>query len=58
MMLHRALKAGKSDLIRIVIEEKVFITSDTLSLQNGLSMRYREKWLIDLRILLLYFCKL
>lgn len=58
MMLHRALKAGKSDLIRIVIEEKVFITSDTLSLQNGLSMRYREKWLIDLRILLLYLCKL
>ena len=43
MMFHRALKAGKSDLIRIMTEEQGFITSDILSFQNWLSMPYKEK---------------
>lgn len=37
-MFHRALKEGNPELIRILIEEKVFIfiTGDILPLQNGL----------------------
>lgn len=45
-MFQRALKEGKPELIRTVIEEKVFIfiTSDILPLQNGLFkyVVYRE----------------
>ena len=59
-MFHRAVKECEPELIKIAIEEKVFILPVIYShfKMDNLSLWWREKWLIDLCILLLHFCRL